>query len=58
DPIERFKKHLQKEGILTTELEEKIKKDVTKLIDEAVQFGQDAPLPRPEDALEDLFVNP
>lgn len=58
DPIDRFKKHLQKEGILTTELEEKIKKDVTKLIDEAVQFGQDAPLPRPEDALEDLFVNP
>jgi len=58
DPIERYKRHLEKEGILNAKLEEKILKEVTKRIDEAVRFAREAPMPRPEDALEDLFINP
>jgi len=58
DPIERYKRQLEKEGILNAKLEEKIRTEVTKRIDAAVQFGRDAPNPRSEDALEDLFVNP
>ena len=58
DPIDRFQKNLKKEGIITPGVEKKIRKEITKLIEGAVQFGQEAPLPRPEDALEGLFVNP
>ena len=45
-------------GGLTDENMKKIREEIAKLIEEAVQFGQEAPLPRPEDALEGLFVNP
>jgi hypothetical protein len=31
---------------------------VTLQIEEAVSYAKGAPLPRPEEALEDLFVNP
>jgi TPP-dependent pyruvate/acetoin dehydrogenase alpha subunit len=58
DPIDRFQRHLKKDGILTAGVEKKIREEIAKLIEEAVQFGREAPLPRPEDALEDLFVNP
>ncbi len=58
DPIERFKDVLKKEKILTKKLEDEMRSDARKIIEEAVRFGLDAPMPRPEDALEDLFVNP
>jgi TPP-dependent pyruvate/acetoin dehydrogenase alpha subunit len=58
DPIQLFRNHLRKEGVLSDEAEKDLRKEVTRLIDEAVRYAQAAPLPRPEDALEDLFVNP
>jgi TPP-dependent pyruvate/acetoin dehydrogenase alpha subunit len=58
DPIDRFQRHLKKDGILTVGVEKKIREEIADLIEEAVQFGREAPLPRPEEALEDLFVNP
>jgi len=58
DPIERFIKALKKEKILTKKLEDKMQSEEKKIIEDAVQFGFDSPTPRPEDALEDLFVNP
>ncbi|HID31030.1 MAG TPA: thiamine pyrophosphate-dependent dehydrogenase E1 component subunit alpha, partial [Desulfobacterales bacterium] len=58
DPIERFKKVLSREGILSENLDKKMRAKAAKIMEEAVHFGLGAPMPRPEDALEDLFVNP
>ena len=58
DPIQQFERLLQEEGILTGNLAEQIRMEITVRIEEAVQFAMDAPLPAPEDALNGLLVNP
>jgi acetoin:2,6-dichlorophenolindophenol oxidoreductase subunit alpha len=58
DPILLFERHLTKQMILSDKLKRDMQKEIARLIDRAVKFAQNAPLPRPEDALEDLFVNP
>jgi len=58
DPIDRFESILIEEGTMTKEQTEAIWDETRTLIEEAAQFGLDAPLPEPEDALNDLFVNP
>ena len=58
DPIDRFKEALLQEDILTGSQDQEIKDAVSDLIEKAVQSAKDAPFPRPEDALEDLFVQP
>jgi pyruvate dehydrogenase E1 component alpha subunit len=58
DPIQRFRNLLKKEGILSDKQEKAIRGEVTLQIEEAVTYAKGAPLPRPEEALEDLFVNP
>jgi len=57
DPIERFRKLLMEEKILTRNQEKKIRASVQEKIEEAVRFGMEAPLPNPEDAVKDLYVN-
>lgn len=58
DPIERFRRRLMDGGDFTGGGDEEIRAKVASLIEEAVRFAQEAPLPRPEEALEDLYVNP
>ena len=58
DPIQLFKAALKKERILTEKLDKNFRDEITTLIEEAVRYAQDQPLPQPEEALEDLFVNP
>jgi TPP-dependent pyruvate/acetoin dehydrogenase alpha subunit len=58
DPIQRFRGLLRKEAILSDRLEKEIMGEVSLVIEEAVRYAREAPLPRPEEALEDLFVNP
>lgn len=58
DPIQLFKDLLEKEGTLSDKLDKDLREGVSHLIEEAVRYAQESPLPRPEDALEDLFVNP
>jgi len=58
DPIQLFKAALTKEGILTEKLDKDLRDGVATLIEEAVRYGQDQPLPQPEEALEDLYTNP
>ncbi len=58
DPIQLFINHLRKEGILSEKEQKALSKGIVKQIGEAVIEAQKAPLPRPEDALEDLYVNP
>jgi len=58
DPIARFRRQLKKEVILTTKLDKEIGEEVSHLIAEAVRYAMEAPFPKPEDSLEDIFVNP
>ena len=58
DPIQQFEQVLKDEGILSEDMAERIRMEIVNLIEEAVQFGMDAPLPAPEDALNGLLVNP
>jgi pyruvate dehydrogenase E1 component alpha subunit len=58
DPILQFERVLKDEGILSEDLAARVRMQIVHLIEEAVQFGMDAPLPAPEDALNGLLVNP
>jgi TPP-dependent pyruvate/acetoin dehydrogenase alpha subunit len=58
DPIDRFRILLEKEGILSHKLYKDLGDEVGHQIQEALEYAQESPLPRPEEALEDLFVNP
>lgn len=58
DPIDRFETLLIEEDILTKEAAADIRSETAASVDKAARFGLDAPLPQPEDALKDLFVNP
>jgi pyruvate dehydrogenase E1 component alpha subunit len=58
DPIQQFEQVLKHEGILSEDMAERIRMEIINLIEEAVQFGMEAPLPAPEDALNGLLVNP
>ena len=58
DPIDRFETLLIEEGILAEGSSAEIRAEISAYIDKAAQFGLDSPLPEPENALNDLFVNP
>jgi pyruvate dehydrogenase E1 component alpha subunit len=58
DPIDKFERLLLEEGCLTIEALAEIRAETAACIEAAVQFGLDSPLPEPEDALKDLYVNP
>jgi len=58
DPIDRFERVLIEEKILTREAIADLRAETKKRIEAAVRFGLESPLPQPEDALRDLFVNP
>ncbi len=57
DPIVLFEKLLLKENIADKDEIEKIKAKVESMIDEAVEFGQNSPDPKPEDTYNDLYIN-
>lgn len=57
DAIIRLKDHLLSEGIATEEELSEREDKVKALVDEAYQFARDSAYPKPEAALEDLFVN-
>lgn len=58
DPIQLFKAALIKDGILNEKQDEDLRDEVATVIEEAVRYAQDQPLPKPEEALEDLYMNP
>jgi pyruvate dehydrogenase E1 component alpha subunit len=55
DPIPRLGQHLKELGLATDETLVAIEQDVATLVDEAVAFAEDSPLPEPTDALEHVF---
>lgn len=58
DPINRFAILLRKKKILTKDLEDEIAAKIDSDLKGAVQFAEQSEWPKPEEALEDLFINP
>jgi len=58
DPITRYTAILKTEGILTCELEKEIQEQVEIQLKEALLFAEQSEYPAPEEALDDMFVNP
>jgi 2-oxoisovalerate dehydrogenase E1 component len=56
DPIKRFRHELVKMAVLTEQQADKIHQEMDREIDDAVRFAEESPLPAPEEALEDVFV--
>jgi len=57
DPIERFKKRLMNEKVLTRTLDRQIRADIKEAIDNAAQVALESPDPSPSEALTDLYTN-
>ncbi len=55
DPILRFERALRERGLLTDALVDRILHRVAEKVDDATDYGQRAPYPRPEDALRPVF---
>jgi acetoin:2,6-dichlorophenolindophenol oxidoreductase subunit alpha len=58
DPIVRFASVLKKKKILTGEKEREIQEQVDNELKEAVAFAEQSEWPKPEEAMEDMFINP
>src|SRR5438067_12658817 len=56
DPIPTFTTYLQTRSVLTEDKLKEIENRVTSTIDDAVEFAMNAPDPRPEDAVTDLYA--
>jgi len=56
DPIQRCKEFLMKSGILTDEMDHKIRNEVVMEIEEAIQYMEESPFPDPEDALKGVYA--
>ncbi len=58
DPVLRFASVLKKKKFLTGEKEKEIQKQVEGDLKEALAFAEQSEWPNPEEALEDMFINP
>jgi len=57
DPIERWARDLQMQGILGQSDRATLDREVDFLIDEAVQYARDSGWPQPEEALDSMYAN-
>jgi pyruvate dehydrogenase E1 component alpha subunit len=56
DPIASMVTRLMEQGVATTAALEQIDQEIESAVDEAVAFAKASPLPKPEDALLDVFA--
>jgi pyruvate dehydrogenase E1 component alpha subunit len=56
DPIASFEAKLIDQGMATAEALQQIQREVAEAVEAAVAFAKSSPLPRPEDALLDVFA--
>lgn len=57
DPLKLFVQKLLKESVIDDKGLKAIEKEVEEAIDEAVEFGEKSPKPRPESALDDVYAD-
>jgi len=55
DPILKFKAYLEGVGLLEPEKEASIRQKIETLVDEATEYAERAPYPKPEDALKYVY---
>ncbi len=58
DPIKRMHDYLVSNEILDEKTEHEVWEDAAAKLEEAVAYAKESPFPEPEEAMEDLFVNP
>jgi pyruvate dehydrogenase E1 component alpha subunit len=56
DPIERFRRFLVREAVITTERAEEIAAEVRQAVDDAAKFADEQPVPNGEDGLLNVFA--
>lgn len=56
DPIASFAERLLEQGVASADTLQQIDIDVVAAVDEAIEFAKASPLPKPEDALSDVFA--
>ena len=56
DPIAEFARRLNEQGIVNAATLQQIHQEVESAVEEAIEFAKNSPLPRPEDALSDVFA--
>ena len=56
DPIETFRKRLADEGLLSEEEFEKLDEQITKTVDESVEFADNSPFPDLDTLYDDIYV--
>ena len=56
DPIAEFARRLSEQGIMSQSLLQQIHREVEDAVGEAIEFAKNSPLPKPEDALSDVFA--
>lgn len=57
DPVKTYAARLMAEGVVESRDVATLEADARRRVEEAVAFGQSSPLPRPEEALEHVWVN-
>ena len=55
DPIVRFEKQLLKDGVLTPKKVDEMQAECVKIIDDAVDWAEQQPYPKPEDVTKDVY---
>jgi len=58
DPIERYRRFLKEQGILTEALDDEIGVEVKKLLNDAMKRADESPAPRPSETLEGVYAEP
>ncbi|HVB32784.1 MAG TPA: thiamine pyrophosphate-dependent dehydrogenase E1 component subunit alpha [Patescibacteria group bacterium] len=56
DPIPRFEKYLAERKLLGDQRKKQVRDEITREIDEAVEFAENSPYPAPEEALEHIWA--
>ncbi|WP_078429222.1 thiamine pyrophosphate-dependent dehydrogenase E1 component subunit alpha [Alkalihalobacterium alkalinitrilicum] len=56
DPLPLFNQYLKEVGVLTEEVEKEINDWVSKEVDEATEYAENAPAPNPEDTLKHVYA--
>jgi pyruvate dehydrogenase E1 component alpha subunit len=58
DPITRFEVKLRAEGVLTDAIEKACKDRAQEMLQSALTFAQNSPLPNPSDGMDDVYSQP
>lgn len=56
-PIPRLRDEVLSQGLITAEELREMEAQVREIVEDAVRFAEESPYPRPEEALEDVFVH-